>query len=100
MDAVMGVGLGEELVRLRTVTRQLEAAASAVSQRFASSYEWEADGARSAVNWLHGSGNDGVQSARSVIERGGQHHFWGAVGERCHIPAISTHIKLRAELRR
>lgn len=70
MDAVMGVGLGEELVRLRTVTRQLEAAASAVSQRFASSYEWEADGARNPVSWLHGSGNDGVQSARLVIERG------------------------------
>ena len=70
VDAVMGVGLGEEMVRLRSLTRQLEATSSALSQRFASSYEWEADGARSAVRWLHGSGNDGLQSARSIIERG------------------------------
>jgi hypothetical protein len=70
VDAVMGVGLGEEMLRLRSLTRQLEATSSAVSQRFASSYEWEADGARSAVSWLYGSGNDGLQSVRSTLERG------------------------------
>ena len=58
MDAVMGVGLGEEIVRLRSVTRRLDATTSALSERFASSHEWEADGARSAVRWLFGSGND------------------------------------------
>jgi hypothetical protein len=70
MTAVMGVGLGEEMVRLRSVTRQLEATSAALSQRFASSHDWEADGARSAARWLYGSGNDSWQGTRSVLERG------------------------------
>ena len=70
MDAVMGVGLGEELVRLRGVTRQLEATSASLAQRFAASYEWEADGARSAARWLYGSGNDSWAGTRSVLERG------------------------------
>ena len=70
MDRVMGVGLGEELVRLRALTRQLEAAHAALTQRFAQSLEWEADGARSAARWLHSSGNDSWQGTRSILERG------------------------------
>jgi hypothetical protein len=70
MSAVMGVGLGEEMVRLRSVTRQLEATSAALSQRFASSHDWEADGARSAARWLYGNGNDSWQGTRSVLERG------------------------------
>lgn len=70
MDAVMGVGLGEELVRLRSVTRQLDAATSALSQRFAHSSEWEFDGARSAAAWLAGSGNESWDLTRSLMKRG------------------------------
>lgn len=70
MDAVMGVGLGEELVRLRSVTRRLEAASAALAQRFASSYEWQSDGAPNAQRWLYDSGNDSWQGTRSVMERG------------------------------
>ena len=70
MDAVMSVGLGEEMVRLRGLTRQLEAATAALSQRFASSLEWEADGARSAARWLYGSGNDSWQGTRALMKRG------------------------------
>lgn len=70
MDAVMGVGLGEEMVRLRSVTRQLEATTSALSRRFATSLEWEADGARSAVRWLYGQGNDSWTDTRALVDRG------------------------------
>jgi len=70
MDSVMGVGLGEEMVRLRSITRQLEATTSALSQRFATSYEWQADGARSAVRWLYGQGNDSWTDTRALVERG------------------------------
>jgi hypothetical protein len=70
MGDVMGVGLGEEMVRLRGLTRQLEAATAALSQRFASSLEWEADGARSAARWLYGSGNDSWQGTRALMKRG------------------------------
>ncbi len=70
MTDVMGVGLGEEVIRLRTVTRQLDATAAALSQRFASSHEWESDGARSAARWLHGNGNDSWEGTRSLFARG------------------------------
>lgn len=70
MDAVMGVGLGEEIVRLRSVTRRLDATTSALSERFASSHEWEADGARSAVRWLFGSGNDSWAGTHALLGRG------------------------------
>ena len=70
MDQVMAVGLGEELLRLRALTRQLDAAHAALAQRYANSYEWEADGARSAARWLHSHGNDSWQGTRSMLERG------------------------------
>ena len=70
MDRVMPVGLGEELVRLRALTRQLEAAHAALAQRFARSLEWEADGARSAARWLHSQGNDSWEGTRTTLERG------------------------------
>lgn len=91
MDAVMGVGLGEEMVRLRSVTRQLEATTSALSQRFASSYEWEADGARSAVRWLYGQGNDSWANTRALVDRGGLASAFPHVGEAWRRGEISAH---------
>jgi hypothetical protein len=70
VDAVLPFGLGEELVRLRGIQRQLDAATSALSERFAGSHEWEADGARNAPGWLSARSNDTWSSARSVVERG------------------------------
>ena len=70
LDQVMSVGLGDELLRLRALTRQLDAAHAALAQRYAHSYEWEADGARSAARWLHSHGNDSWQGTRSTLERG------------------------------
>ncbi|TEX49221.1 MAG: hypothetical protein B7C55_13120, partial [Actinomycetales bacterium mxb001] len=70
LEAVVGVGLGEQLVRLRTVQRRLDATGSAIGQRFASSSEWEFDGARSATRWLYGQGNESWAQSRSVLERG------------------------------
>lgn len=70
LDDVMGVGLGEEMVRLRHLTRQLDATASALSQRFASSYEWQADGARDAARWLLTASNDSWESTRAMMKRG------------------------------
>ena len=70
IDQVMAVGLGDQLLRIRALTRQLEATEAAIAQRFADSYEWEADGARSAARWLHSHGNDSWQSTRSTLERG------------------------------
>lgn len=70
VDAIQSIGLGEELARLRSVQRQLDAATSALSERFAGSHEWEADGARNAPGWLAARSNDSWSSARSVVERG------------------------------
>ncbi len=70
LEAVVGVGLGDQLVRLRTVQRRLDATGSAIGQRFASSSEWDMDGARSAARWIYGNGNDSWAQSRSVIERG------------------------------
>lgn len=70
MEAVVGMGLGEQLVRLRGAQRRLDATGSAMGQRFAVSSEWEMDGARSATRWLYGQGNESWAHSRSVIERG------------------------------
>lgn len=70
LDAVMGVGLGEQILRLRGAQRQLEATSSALTHRFASSSEWELDGARSATRWLYGHGNEAWSEARLVVTRG------------------------------
>ena len=70
MEAVVGMGLGEQLVRLRSAQRRLDATGSAMGQRFAASSEWEMDGARSATRWLYGQGNESWAHSRSVIERG------------------------------
>jgi hypothetical protein len=101
MNAVMPVRLGEELVRLRRLTRQLEAASATVSQRFAASYEWAEDGARNPVRWIHGSGNDSLESARSVIDRGELTSDFPCVGTAWRRGEISAqHIDALARLRR
>lgn len=101
MTAVMGVGLGEEMVRLRSVTRQLEATSAALSQRFASSHDWEADGARSAARWLYGSGNDSWQGTRSVLERGTLMSDFPSIAEAWRQGEISAqHIDALGRVRR
>jgi hypothetical protein len=101
MDAVMAASLGEELVRLRRLTRQLEAASATVSQRFAASYEWADNGARSPVRWIQGSSNDSFESARSVIDRGALISDFPCVGSAWRRGEISAqHIDALARLRR
>lgn len=101
MDAVMGVGLGDELVRLRAVTRQLEATSAALSQRFASSHDWEADGARSAARWLYGSGNDSWVTTRSVLERGAMVSDFPCVADAWRRGEISAqHVDALGRIRR
>ena len=101
MSAVMPVSLGEELVRLRRLTRQLEAASATVSQRFAASYEWAEDGARNPVRWIQGSSNDSLESARSVIDRGELTSDFPCVATAWRRGEISAqHIDALARLRR
>jgi len=90
MDSVIGVGLGEEIVRLRGVTRQLEAAAATLGERFAHSSEWEFDGARSASRWLFGSGNDSWESTRAMMNRGSLLGDFPCVAARWRSGAISA----------
>ena len=107
MDAVMGVGLGEELVRLRSVTRQLDAATSALSQRFAHSSEWEFDGARSASAWLAGSGNESWDLTRSLMKRGSLMDDFPSIAAAWrrgdisaqHVDALGRIVKRYADLR-
>jgi len=70
LDDVVGMGLGDQLVRLRSAQRRLDATSSGIGQRFATSGEWEFDGARSATRWLYGQGNESWAQSRSVLERG------------------------------
>ncbi len=70
LSVMSAAALGEDLLRLRTIIRQLESTVAHAGARFADSGEWSADGARSAHAWLHGRGNDGVIAARTLVERG------------------------------
>ena len=70
VQALVGLGLGEHLLRLRGAQRRLDAAGAALGERFAASGEWEMDGARSATRWLYGQSNDAWHDARLLVERG------------------------------
>lgn len=70
IESVMGVGLGELLVRLRAVQRRVDATSSALSTVFAHSSEWLDDGARSPAAWLAGQGNDSWSGTRTLVDRG------------------------------
>ena len=101
MDRVMAVGLGDELVRLRALTRQLEATHAALAQRFAQSLEWEADGARSAARWLHSQGNDSWQGTRAMLERGSLMEDFPCVAEAWRRGEISAqHMDALGRVRR
>ena len=60
-------GLGEVLVGLLRVRRQVEGLTAVVAGRFAHGQEWSGDGARDAQAWLRGQGNEGVVSVRGVF---------------------------------
>ena len=70
LESVHGLGLGELLLRLRGAQRRLDATGSVLTQRFADSAEWEMDGARNAVGWLHGRGHESFSESRRALERG------------------------------
>jgi len=94
--------LGEGLLRLRQVTRVVEAATAEAGRRFTASDEWALDGARSSHAWLHGRGNDGYGSARALVERGRFIESFPAVAAAWREGAVaSAHIDvLRAVYRR
>ena len=101
LDQVMAVGLGDELLRLRALTRQLDAAHAGLAQRYANSYEWEADGARSAARWLHSHGNDSWQGTRSTLERGSLMGDFPCVAEAWRRGEISAqHVDALGRVRR
>lgn len=101
LDRVMGVGLGEELVRLRALTRQLEATQAALAQRFARSLEWEDGGARSAARSLYSQSNDSWQGTRSILERGSLMEDFPCVAEAWRRGEISAqHIDALGRVRR
>ena len=101
MDAVMDVGLGEQLMRLRQVTRQFEATTSALSTRFAGGHGWEADGAGSAARWLVDSGNDSWVGTRAMLQRGGVMNDFPRVAEAWRSGAISgQHVDALARIHR
>ena len=101
VEALMGVGLGGQLVRLRSAQRRLDATGSALSQRFASSGEWEMDGARSATRWLYGRSNDAWSDARSVVERGTLVSAFPCVADAWRQGEVSAqHVDALARIRR
>jgi hypothetical protein len=60
-------GLGDALLDLLTVRRQVEGAIAAVGHRFTHSTAWAADGARDATGWVRGRTQEGFGSARRVF---------------------------------
>lgn len=70
VPALTGIELGEQLLRLRRASRQVEAVTAATTVKFARGYEWEGDGARTPVSWLQGRGNDSPGITRGLFERG------------------------------
>ena len=90
--------LGEGLLDLLRVRRQLEGASAVVGDRFAHSSEWAADGARDAVAWVRGRTQEGFGSVRAVLATGrsgatfrlmGQALREGEVGVR-HVAAVDA----------
>jgi len=59
--------LGETVSDLRRVGRQLEGSAAALTERFAHSSEWAADGARDATAWLRGRSSEGFGAVRELM---------------------------------
>lgn len=96
-----GPGIGDLLLRLRGVQRRLDAAGSVMTQRFADSPEWEMDGARNAVSWLHGRGHDSLSESRRTLERGALVRDFPSVAEAWRSGEISgAHIDAIARLHR
>jgi hypothetical protein len=101
LESVVGLGLGDVLVRLRTVQRRVEATSSALGRAFADSYEWQGDGARNAAAWLYGARNDSWSDTRSLIERGAVMKEFPVTAEAWRRGAITgLHIDAIARLRR
>ena len=71
-----GFGLGDALVRLSHVRRQLDATTAVVTQRFSHSESWAGDGARSASAWIQGNTTDGYGAAqRTMVHAEVSSHF-------------------------
>ena len=74
-------GLGDVLLDLLTVRRQVDGAIAAVGDRFAHSTEWAADGARDAVAWVQGRTQDGFGPARQVFVAGHEARVFEHMGQ-------------------
>ena len=70
VPALTGIELGDQVLRLRRASRQVEAVTSATTAKFARGYQWEGAGARTPVSWMSGRGNDSAGVTRGLFERG------------------------------
>lgn len=69
-SALSGAGLGQVLLDLMQVRRQVDGALATLGDRFAHGDEWGGDGARDAVAWLRGHTADGFGPARQIVATG------------------------------
>lgn len=74
-------GLGEVLLDLLTVKRQVDGAVATVADRFAHGNAWAADGARDAIGWVRGRTQDGFGSARRVFTTGNEARVFEVMGD-------------------
>ena len=93
--------LGEVLLDLATVRRQIDGAMSVVADRFAHSSEWAADGARDAVGWVRGRTQDGFGPARALFATGHEVRVFDQMGDALRRGEVSAkHVTVLGEVAR
>ena len=93
--------LGDALLDLLQVRRQVDGALAAVGHRFVHSGAWAADGARDATGWVRGRTQDGFGSARRVFTTAGECAVFDQMGAALRRGEISVkHVTVLGEVAR
>lgn len=93
--------LGESVVELLRVGRQLDGAAAVIAGRFGHSSEWAGDGARDAVAWIRGRSSEGFGAARGVVDHAVQMQSFPGMGDALRRGEIGVqHLRILSEVTR
>ncbi len=93
--------LGDALLDLLQVRRQVDGAITSVGHRFAHSNAWAADGARDATGWVRGRTQEGYGAARRVFATASECFVFDQMGAALRRGEISLkHVTVLGEVAR